>query len=214
MKKFSFYRAPASSVTPYKDISIYQAYLYITGKYAREQTEQLRSITDPKLARTFKCSHFDFATFSGTFTTRRDDALVEHSGLLCLDFDHLSDAGHLTATRSVLLQDPCFETLLLFTSPSGTGLKWVISIDMKKCDHRTWFTAVRNYLAATYHLDADRACINVSRSCFLPHDPDCYIAPRLHEQLATTDEQAGKEGLLVNLAKNLCATINIDSHYE
>lgn len=223
----SFFRYPATTTQPYKHITLYDVYLYITGTYARKQTELLRSITDPKQARQYKCSHFDFVTFSGTFTTRRDDALIAHSGLLCLDFDHLDtispdQRSGLDYYRRLLLQDPHFETLLLFTSPSGNGLKWVIPIGNDQlpitppygggafaagCEaHRVWFTAVRNYLAATYHLDADRACINISRCCFLPYDPDCYIAPRLHRELSALDAELGKEGALTDLATMLGAT--------
>lgn len=233
----SFFRYPATTTQPYKHITLYDAYRYISGTYARKQTELLRSILNAervKQARQYKCSHFDFATFSGTFTTRRDDALIAHSGYLCLDFDHLDQAeftdnsrsinGHsrLDKVRRLLLQDPHFETLLLFTSPSGNGLKWVIPIGNDQlpitppygggafaagCEaHRVWFTAVRNYLAATYHLDADRACINISRCCFLPYDPDCYIAPRLHRELSALDAELGKEGALTDLATMLGAT--------
>ena len=44
-----------------------------------------------KRARNFKAANFDYCTFSGIFTVTNDKALVEHSGLLCLDFDHLKD---------------------------------------------------------------------------------------------------------------------------
>ena len=219
MSRISFFRAPASSIVPYKDISLVDIYHYITGPYAAERTAKLRSIDDKKVKGIFKRTKFDYVTFSGTFTRRTDADLVAHSGYLCLDFDHLDDAGNLTAARSVLLQDPHFETLLLFTSPSGNGLKWVIPINLEQCDHRTWFNAVRNYLAATYHLDADPACVNVSRSCFLPHDPDCYIAPRLLPELSALDAElagtAGTEGALTDLATKLCATnIKIENNEQ
>lgn len=199
MSKISFFRAPASSIVPYKDITLVDIYHYITGPYAANRTAKLRSIDDKKVKGIFKRTKFDYVTFSGTFTRRTDAELVAHSGYLCLDFDHLDDAV-LTEARSALLQDPHFETLLLFTSPSGNGLKWIIPINLEQCDHRTWFNAVRNYLAATYHLDADPACVNVSRSCFLPHDPDCYIAPRLLPELEPVNNQnPAVEDLMVSL---------------
>lgn len=223
----SFFRAPASSIVPYKDITLADIYHYITGPYAAERTAKLRSIDDKKTKGLWKRTKFDYVTFSGTFTRRTDADLVAHSGYLCLDFDHLDTssvpigpndisslradtAGQLTAARSVLLSDPYFETLLLFTSPSGNGLKWVIPIDLEQCEHRTWFNAVRNYLAATYHLDADPACVNVSRSCFLPHDPDCYIAPRLLPELAPAIEaNSAVEDLMVSLgATNIQISVN------
>ena len=44
----SFFRAPASSIVPYKDISLVDIYHYITGPYAAERTAKLRSIDDKK----------------------------------------------------------------------------------------------------------------------------------------------------------------------
>ena len=83
-----------------------------------------------------------------------------------------------------LIDDPCFSTLLLFTSPRGNGLKWFIPIDLTRCDHKTWFTAVRNYLMATYGLtdkQVDKQCQNPSRACFLSHDPEAYLRTDLIE---------------------------------
>ena len=261
----SFFRAPASSIVPYKDISLVDIYHYITGPYAAERTAKLRSLLkygapdathkscggeseglnrfngsggagprDLSAARAFKRTKFDYVTFSGTFTRRTDADLVAHSGYLCLDFDHLDQAeftensrvidgnsrsaeaslrskgARLNEVRRLLLSDPHFETLLLFTSPSGNGLKWVIPIDLEQCEHRTWFNAVRNYLAATYHLDAAPACVNVPRSCSLPHDPDCYLAPRLLPELAPAIEaNSAVEDLMVSLgATNIQISVN------
>lgn len=224
MSKISFFRAPASSIVPYKDISLVDIYHYITGPYAAERTAKLRSIDDKKVKGIFKRTRFDYVTFSGTFTRRTDADLVAHSGYLCLDFDHLDETpvpngprvitpcGRLDEVRRLLLDDPHFETLLLFTSPSGNGLKWVIPINLEQCDHRTWFNALRNYLATTYHLDADPACVNVSRSCFLPHDPDCYIAPRLLPELEPVFAENPE---VLNLMTSLCATnIKIENNEQ
>ena len=83
-----------------------------------------------------------------------------------------------------LIDDPMFETLLLFRSPRGFGLKWFVHIDLTRCDHRTWYTAIRNYLMHTYNLDdkqVDKTCGNPSRACYLCHDPLAYIKPDLIE---------------------------------
>jgi len=84
----------------------------------------------------------------------------------------------------LLVDEPLFDTLLLFRSPSGQGLKWFVHIDLTRCDHRTWFMALRNYLMATYHLSekqVDGACANVSRACYLPHDPEAFLRTDLIE---------------------------------
>ena len=122
---FSFFKAPVRNTIPHKSISLLDAYNYIVGEYAKQRTEKLRGIKDPKQARQFKASTFDYCTFSGMFQTRNDKALISHSGLLCIDFDHLQNVDLL---RKQLLQDEYFETQLLFVSPSGDGIKWIIQI--------------------------------------------------------------------------------------
>lgn len=178
--RFSFFRAPAKTVMPYKAADIKGVYQYITlYSPAQSATNALRAIDDPKQAREFKASHFDFVCFSGTFIYRKDDGLIQHSGLLCLDFDHVGNRFVLWELRQRLIADPFFTTWLLFTSPSGDGLKWVISIDLNLCDHRTWFRALQNYVRNTYHLEADEKCGDVSRTCFLPFDGNCYVHPSI-----------------------------------
>ena len=172
---FSFFPAPIKNTIPVLKMTLADAYEYITGPTAVSRTRELRSKTDIKEARKFKSEKFDYCTFSGLFSKRSDQALVQHSGLLCLDFDHLKN---LEEVRQQLLNDDYFETQLLFVSPSGDGLKWIINIDISKTTHTDYFRAVANYLKQTYNIDVDQSGKDVSRACFLPYDPDCYINPK------------------------------------
>lgn len=178
MREFSFYLAPATRVRYYKEATIADIYRCLTDpRVAKKQTECIRLLTGKEQRAEYKRNAFHYCTFSGTFgTQRKNDALQAHSGYQCHDFDHIGD---LEGTKRLLLSDPEFETLLLFTSPSGQGLKWVIETDLGKATHGEWFNAVSNYLRATYGLQTDPACKNVARACFIPYDPDAYIAPRL-----------------------------------
>jgi len=171
---FSFFKAPVRNTIPHKSICLLDAYNYIVGEYAKQRTEKLRTITDPKQARQYKAINFDYCTFSGMFTTRNDKALVNYSGLLCIDFDHLQKVDLL---RNQLLQDEYFETQLLFVSPSGDGLKWIISIDTTKSSHGQFFAAVANYILQTYKVAVDKSGRDISRACFLPYDPQAFINP-------------------------------------
>jgi len=171
---FSFFKAPVRNTIPHKSISLLDAYKYIVGEYAKQRTEKLRAINDPKQARQFKANNFDYCTFSGMFQTRNDKALISHSGLLCLDFDHLQSVDLL---RNQLLQDEYFDTQMLFVSPSGDGLKWIIEIDTRKASHSDFFAAVANYILQTYGIAVDNSGRDISRACFLPHDPNTYINP-------------------------------------
>ncbi len=176
--QFSFFRSPITNVKPYKDISLLDAYNYIVGNCAKANTAMLRNFADPKRARMFKAANFDYCTFSGTFDTRSDKGLIQHSGLLCVDFDHVQ----VDELRSQLLHDTCFDTQLLFRSPSGDGLKWVVEIDISTISHADYFRAVANYLLQTYGVEADKSGKDISRACFLPHDPNCFINPKFLHQ--------------------------------
>lgn len=171
-KQFSFYHSPVWNKTPERSVTLEDVYHYVTGPQAAERTSRLRSIADASAARKYKTEAFDYVTFSGVFNHCSDDALVSHSQLLCLDFDHVPDVEALKLT---LMADTLLTTRLLFTSPSGDGVKWVVEIDTARAAHREWFRSIGNYLASRYHLESDAKCANESRACFLPYDPDCML---------------------------------------
>ena len=171
---FSFFRAPITNIKPHIHTTLRHIYNAIIGNHYKERTQKLRAITDTATARKFKASNFDYCTFSGTFTTRSDKALIKHSGLLCLDFDHLNNIETLF---NQLLNDEYFDTQLLFRSPSGNGLKWIIPIDTTQTTHGDYFAAVSNYIKATYNIEVDKSGKDISRACFLSHDPQAYINP-------------------------------------
>lgn len=171
---FSFYKSPIKNTVPHKTATLLQIYNAITGDFYKEKIEKLRSITDPRQARQFKANNFDYCTFSGVFTSRNDKNLVQHSGLMAVDFDHLPN---LEEVRQALLADDYFDTQLLFVSPSGDGLKWIISIDTSQTPHAEYFAAVAIYILQTYSIEVDKSGRDVSRACFLPHDPNAFIHP-------------------------------------
>lgn len=125
---------------------------------------------DKEYAKEFKIKNFDYVTFSGTFTTRNDKNLISYSNLICFDFDGLENVEE---TKKNLCNDPYFDTQLLFVSPSGNGLKWVIHNPLHQSGHQDFFNAVANYLLTTYSLKVDMSGKDISRACFLPHDPNC-----------------------------------------
>lgn len=181
--RMSFFRKPITNKVPEsKPVSLFWVYQYVRGRWAMPETEQLRIIADKDEARKFKGSNFDYITPSGLFSYCSDQCLMKHSGLITMDLDELNERTEEMFEK--LIDDPAFDTLLLFRSPRGNGLKWFIHIDLSRCDHRTWFTAVRNYLMATYQLtekQVDAQCINVSRACFLCHDENAYLKTELIE---------------------------------
>lgn len=178
-KKFSFYRKPVTNNKPYKDITILDAYNYIKGTYAKKQTLLLRCAKSDDEAKNIKKTLFDYCTFSGTFECRKKDAIVSFSGLLCVDFDNLLDVER----AFVQLRDNNrFETLFLFRSPSGKGLKWVIQCSYERQSHVEFFNEVCNYVNNAFGLVADPSGKDIGRACFLPFDENVYINPKLLKQ--------------------------------
>lgn len=172
--KISYFKNPVKNTVPLKEVSLLEIYDKIRSDEFKPQTDYLRSFTDEDEARKYKAANFHYVTFSGTFSKRSNTHLKKHSGLLCIDFDHLESLEEL---RKKLLEDEYFDTELLFISPSGDGLKWIIAIDLQQATHQEWFRALFNYIKKTYGLEPDKSGKDVSRACFLPHDSEAYINP-------------------------------------
>lgn len=173
---FSYFKAPVKNTVPAKEVNLIEVYQMIKAQF-KKQTEGLRAIANKTNARHFKASKFDYVTFSGVFSKRSDKELIKHSGLLAIDFDHVAKLPELI---DHLLNDEYFDTEILFTSPSGDGLKWIVPIDITEHGHKDWFTAIKNYIRESYQLEVDSAGKDVSRACFLPHDANIYLHPKYH----------------------------------
>ena len=168
----SFYKAPVTNVYPLKTLKLSEIHSLLTSDAYKATTHKLRSIDDPKEKRKYKANNFDYVTFSGEFEQRNDDNLIRHSSLITIDFDHLEN---LNEVKNLLLQDEYFETEMLFTSPSGDGLKWIIKIDLSQATHQEFFKAIANYLKETYNLKVDQSGKDISRACFLAYDPLAFL---------------------------------------
>ena len=180
-QEFSFFKRPSSNVYPSGKYTLLDAYNYIVGGQAKAITDEVRTINDKEEAKQFKFNNFDFCTFSGTFSYRNTKSLIKHSGLMTIDLDYLDDVE---AMRQKLFEDEYFDTQLLFVSPKGHGLKWIIEIDLSKASHAEYFRAITNYFKKTYNLLIDQSGSDVCRACYLPYDPNCYINPKYlnHDQ--------------------------------
>lgn len=109
--------------------------------------------------------------WSGNFTRRAADALLAHSGHICVDLDKLGD--RVEGIRDTICADP--HTVAAFVSPTGTGIKVVFRCDPTK-EHVASFRAAERYVAEHFGLEIDPACKDVSRLCFVSHDPDAFVA--------------------------------------
>ena len=123
--QFSYFNKPVRNVIPFKTITLADVYRALTSNYLKEHTNQLRLISGKAENRKFKATHFPYITASGIFSKRNEKALLKHSGLIALDFDHVENVD---ALKTRLLVDSYLKTELLFISPNGNGIKWVVKI--------------------------------------------------------------------------------------
>jgi len=173
---FSFYNCPITNTMPNKVMNLFELRDLIKSDTYKERTLELRRFTDPEAASKYKRTHFDFVTPSGIFSSRRNSALVCHSGLVTLDFDHVEN---LQLVKKTLFNDLIYDLVIdmMFDSPSGTGFKCLISIDVMSYSHQQWFETLAAYFKKGYNLEVDKSGKDVSRACFLPHDPNVWIHP-------------------------------------
>lgn len=170
---FSYYKKPIKNTESYSSVTIAQIYEIIREpKYFKEQTDFIRSLSDKTEQSQYKATQFDYVTFSGIFSSRGNDNMIAHSGLIAIDFDHVPSVG---ALRSQLLADVLIDVDLLFMSPRGNGLKLVTSIDLSKGTHAQYFYSFRKYFFQNYAVAIDESGKDVSRACFLCHDAEVFI---------------------------------------
>ena len=108
--------------------------------------------------------------FSGTFSKRADDALKEHSGLICLDFDGYKKKKDMLAAKQEMSGDPY--VMAAFISPSGNGLKVIVKIPVDPDNHKRYFGGLQDHFNSEYF---DVTSKNISRVCYESADKDVYI---------------------------------------
>lgn len=138
----------------------------------------IRAETDDKKRKKLK-GELPCICWSGEFTTRSDNAIKKHSGLICLDFDHLKD-----------VQDKKLEMTLhpfvwaAFVSPSGDGLKVIVKVPPEITNHRGYYLGIINLFP-----ELDTTSINESRVCYSSYDEDIYYNPNAIEFTSYVSEK-------------------------
>jgi hypothetical protein len=104
--------------------------------------------------------------FSGTFNKRTDASLIEHSGLICLDFDGYIKQKELLQDKENLSKNKY--VFSVFISPSGNGLKVLVKIPADAENHTMYFNSLEKYFNSAYF---DKTSKNLSRVCYESYDP-------------------------------------------
>lgn len=164
----TYFKTISDTSTPFHvDVSV--AIERIKNGKSKELVEAVRQETDKNL-RNEKKKRLPAICFSGTFSKRADNAIIEHSGIICIDFDGFRDNQHLFQKREELIADKY--TYCVFTSPSGDGLKALVRIPKDPMNHKKYFNALQKY----YNCDEfDVTCKNISRVCYESYDPDIHV---------------------------------------
>lgn len=132
---------------------------------AKEQDKSTRNKLKEKLLPVF-CPN-------GTFQKREDQALIDMSGVVCIDLDDVKD---LQGEKNRLKAFPC--VLSIFRSPSQNGLKVLVLHDLNDPERfQDLYGHLGEQLGLTGRNDLkfDTRCGHVSRACFMSVDKDIYI---------------------------------------
>jgi len=108
--------------------------------------------------------------FSGEFNKRNDKSLVQHSGIICLDFDGYDSKKELRAHKEILSKDRFVYSA--FVSPSGNGMKVLVRVPADADNHVNYFNALQKHFDSPHF---DKTCKNLSRVCYESWDNAIYI---------------------------------------
>jgi len=108
--------------------------------------------------------------FSGTFNKRADNSLIQHSGIICLDFDGYEKQKTLLQDKENLSKSKYVYSV--FISPSGNGLKVLVKIPEDPENHTNYFNSLEKHFNSSYF---DKTSKNLSRVCYESYDPLIHI---------------------------------------
>ena len=108
--------------------------------------------------------------FSGTFNKRTDASLMQHSGLICLDFDGYTSGKEMTEDKENLRKNKFVYSV--FVSPSGNGLKVLVKIPEDPENHINYFNSLEKYFNSKYF---DKTSKNISRVCYESYDALIHV---------------------------------------
>jgi len=166
--KISYYRNVEDNVGT--EISLHD---FLFNDQYKEQIEYIRSITDEEQQKSLK-KQLPLATISGTFApTRKEENLVVHSNLLCIDIDKKDNMG--VTWFDDLKHEWRNIPQILYAGHSIRGKGWFAIFHIAYPDkHKAQFEALQRDFASS-GLVIDKSCKDVSRMRFISYDPEPYV---------------------------------------
>jgi len=151
-------------------VPIWKCFERIRQGKSKDLIEKIRSAESKEIADKLK-QKLPCILFGGEFKERNKDGLVNHSGLMVVDFDKYPNREAMFDHLHELKKNKHFVSL--FISPSDNGIKGVVRIPIcDKVEHEKYFKAFNNEFQYEYF---DKSNCNVDRVCFESYDPDIYI---------------------------------------
>jgi len=135
---------------------------------SKDFVEQLRLMSPEDYSK--NKSKLPVVCFNGKFKSRSITGLIEHSGLIILDFDKFKTKEDAIEFKDSILSDEYIYSVWI--SPSALGVKILVKIPGNAKDHKGYFQSLKKYFN---HPNWDDSGSDVSRTCFESYDPDIYI---------------------------------------
>lgn len=158
-----------------------------TNKVKVEEIREAKANGDKKQYEELKKSLPAF-TYAATFNGRRTLENINTFEYVCgMDFDHIGDPQKINRIKEKLKKDKLVN--LMFTSPSGDGLKVFVKIEKdekveKMLENKEYeklskyyadkFNQISNYFEGKYSIKSDPSVKDIPRLCFLSYDPEAY----------------------------------------
>ena len=158
----------ASFNAPIRDVNLMK---YLKSDYYKPLLDKIRAEEDKDVRSDLKRS-LGAITPSGRFrTAMKDEELVEHSGLLCVDIDAQDNKYTAQSMKDVVckLDSVAYAAF----SASGNGVFALVRIDPDK--HLKSFQYIEQFFREELDINIDGQCKNLARLRFASNDPDHYI---------------------------------------
>ena len=132
--------------------------------------QRLRQAPSKETKGKIKTFELPAVTLSGRFEPRSARGFIEHSGLMQVDIDDVSDYEKAIKT----VQEDHY-TFVCFRSPSGNGIKSIVKVNPEKVTHLEQFYALERHYAENLNLTIDSACKNIDRCMLLSWDEQIFV---------------------------------------
>lgn len=172
-------------------ISLRKAFDRIKNGKSRQLVEKIRNCDDKKERHELKKS-LPSICFAGKFKHRDNHGIVEHSGTICLDFDHFPSHDKLLEFKESLKRNKY--VMAAFISPSGDGMKVIVRVPKSIENHSKYAESLGKWFKQDQQKVDDLK--DVARVCYESYDPDIYI----NEKSAVYDVLTRKKPTLMEFA--------------